>query len=143
MKNIICAILIPAFLAQAVGCYSSNEIKLTELDQYKNEKLYLTTKDSSEYILFNGSGNLKTSTWEIMNDSLILSSDKLLPYLQNAQLRVNERTIVPFSSIDYVRSQEFNGLTTGFLVLGILGAAFIYFAANYTIKMRGGNGVLR
>ncbi len=80
MKKIICAILIPAFLAQAAGCFSMREIKTQELNDFKDQKLYLRTNDSSEYILVKGSNELNISNWEISNDSLILMINKLQRY---------------------------------------------------------------
>ncbi len=120
MKNLICSLLIPALMAQSIGCYSSREISLSEMEQYKKDKLYLTTSDLSEYILLNESKDPNVSNWSVVNDSLFLSTDRLMPYSQNAEILVKERTVIPSSSIKNLHADEFNLLATSGLIIGII-----------------------
>lgn len=130
MKNLLCSLLIPVLLAQAVGCYSLREIKLAELDKYNYDKLYLTTKDSSKYILLNGSYDPNISNWEAVNDSLILSTNKPPVYSKNKTTIEKEQAVIPFSSINNIKIYDFNLLTTSILIIGILGALVVYGLAN-------------
>ena len=120
MKNFICSLLIPAFLFQTVGCYNSTVIQPGELDGYKNKKLYLRTTDASEYILLNGSKEPNISNWEVSGDSLFLVTDRLRRYSQNEEIVEKERTIISYSSINSIRLDEFNILTSCLLTLGII-----------------------
>ncbi len=120
MKSLICSLLLPALMAQSIGCYSSTEISFSEMEQYKKDKLYLTTSDLSEYILLNESNDPNVSNWSVVNDSLILSTDRMMPYSQNAEILVKERTVIPSSSIKNLHTDEFNSLATSGLIIGIL-----------------------
>jgi len=121
MKNIICYILIPAFLAQTVGCFSMRDIRAQELNDFKDQKLYLKTNDSSEYIMVKGSDDLNISNWEVSNDSLILRTDKLYRYSRNENIIVKELSVVPFSSISQISFREFSlGTTTLTIVSSLL-----------------------
>ena len=120
MKNLICSFLIPALMAQFLGCYSSREISLSEMEPYKKDKLYLTTNDLSEYILLNESKDPNISNWSVVNDSLFLSTDRLMPYSQNAKILVKEQKVIPSSAIKNLHAEEINSLATIGLIVGIL-----------------------
>ena len=99
------------------------------MEQYKKDKLYLTTSDLSEYILLNESKDPNVSNWSVVNDSLILSTDRMMPYSQNAEILVKERTVIPSSSIKNLHTDEFNSLATGGLMIGIL-VVSVYWAIS-------------
>ncbi len=120
MKNFICSLLIPVFLFQAVGCYNSTVIQPGELNKFTDKKLYLRTTDASEYILLNGSEEPNISNWEISDDSLFLVTDRLKRYSQNEVIVEEERTTIPYSSINSIRRDEFNYVTSCLLTLGIM-----------------------
>jgi hypothetical protein len=132
MKRYIAAVLIPCFLAQLFGCYSMQEITLTELSSEEDELLIITT-DSTKYFMkknctaeeiIQNAGSYFVNEWNIKSDSI--TAINLITYNQNAgstnPFIKKDTATINYSAIDKVMAER---METGRTILFSLGLAVL------------------
>ena len=133
MKRYIAAVLIPCFLLQLFGCYSMQEITLTELSSEEEELLIITT-DSTKYFMkkdctaeeiIQNAGSYFVSEWNIKSDSI--TAINLISYNQNAgstnPFIKKDTATLNYSAIDKVMAER---METGRTILLSLGLAVLF-----------------
>jgi len=130
MKKYITAVLIPCFLLQLFGCYSMQEITLTELST-KEDELFIITTDSTKYFMkkdctaeeiIQNAGSYFVNEWKI--DSGSITAVDLIIYNQNAgstnPFIKKDTASINYSAIDKVMAER---METGRTILFSLGLA--------------------
>jgi hypothetical protein len=129
MKKYIAAVLIPCFLLQLFGCYSMQEITLTELSSEEDELLIITTdstryfmkKDCSVEEIIQNAGSYFVSEWNIKSDSI--TAINIISYNQNAgstnPFIKKDTAIINYSSIDKVMAERMEAGKTILFSLGL------------------------
>jgi hypothetical protein len=140
MKRYISAILIPCFLLQLFGCYSTREIALDELQNYDN--VMLVTKDSTiyhlseevnEHSMINKPNEYFSDYWIVNRDSskIDLIIQKSFSKRVNDLVETNtitEKGSIPFNEISQLSIEEFDTFQTcltGSIFLGVLVAIIL------------------
>jgi hypothetical protein len=133
MKKITTAVLIPCFLLQLFGCYSMQEITLTELSS-KDDELIIITTDSTKYFMkkdctaeeiIQNAGSYFVNEWNIKSDSI--TAINLISYNQNAGSNnpfiKKDTAIINYSAIDKVMAER---METGKTILFSLGLTVLF-----------------
>lgn len=144
MKRYIAAVLIPSFLLHLFGCYSMQQITLTELTSDENELIIITT-DSTKYFMkkdctseeiIQNAGSYFVSEWNIKSDSI--AAINLISYNQNAGLAnpfiKKDSATIYYSTIDKVFADK---MDTGKTILLSLGAILILMLLAMTSESEG------
>ena len=144
MKRYIAAVLIPCFLLQLFGCYSMQQITLTELTSDENELIIITT-DSTKYFMkkdctseeiIQNAGSYFVSEWNIKSDSI--TAINLITYNQNAgstnPFIKKDTANINYSAIEKVMAERKD---TGKTILLSLGAILILVLLAMTSESEG------
>ena len=133
-KEIIASVLIPAFLMQLVGCYSSKEITIADLKNLKENNSIRVVTFNSAYNLQNPPETKDRYKWSLdENNIYILSSWQM--YVGNNQIkRVADTTIIPLSSIKNIYTKNFDSVNTILCVIGIAAIIGLVFIIASTVS---------
>ena len=140
MNRYIAAVLIPCFLLELFGCYSMQEITLTELSPEEDELLIITT-DSTKYFMkkdctaeeiIQNAGTYYVNEWNIGSDSI--TAIHLIVYNQNTgstnPFIKKDTAIINYTAIDKVMAERMDTGKTILLSLGlavlIIGLAILW-----------------
>ena len=110
LREIITPILIPAFLMQAAGCYTSSIVAKENLNSLEKEKIIAVTNDGKEY-------EGKPNHWYIKNDTLVLGN-------YNFSERKVIQQKIPFTLIKEVYADKYSSERTILLLCPLIAAAF-------------------
>ena len=121
--KIISSLLITVFLTQIVGCYSSNNITVNELREFKGKNdVIIETINGENYTLKRDTTAQYYSNWEFVGDSIEWTESRVIFLKDNPNLgKYNKtKTTIAENEILKIEIEEINALNTILLSVGII-----------------------
>lgn len=134
MKKLIAYLIIYGLVLQLFnGCQSTRNITKDELKNYtKDNDVIITTNDNKEYTLKRDSAYQYYSNWVYVDDKIELTESKLIQQKdKNSKQLVTTKTEINENDIANIELEEFDGLKTTLLVVGILAISYVIFLLTY------------
>lgn len=134
MKKLIAYLIIYGLVLQLFnGCQSTRNITKDELKNYtKDNDVIITTNDNKEYTLKRDSAYQYYSNWVYVDDKIELTESKLIQQKdKNSKQLVTTKTEINENDIANIGLEEFDGLKTTLLVVGILAISYVIFLLTY------------
>jgi hypothetical protein len=128
MKKLISYLIIHGLVLQFFnGCHSAKYITKDELRNYaKDNDVIIKTNDNKEYTLTRDSAYQYYSNWVYVDDKIELTESKLIQQKdKNSKQLVTTKTEINENEIANIGLEEFDGLKTLLLSVGILAVIVI------------------
>jgi hypothetical protein len=126
-KKLISSILVIALL-NILGCYSSNDITVNELREFKgNNNVIIETNNGGEFTLKRDTTSHYYSNWEFVGDSIEWTESRVIYLKDNTNLGKfkTTKTTIAENEILKIGIEELNVLNTALLTVGILVVAVL------------------
>jgi general stress protein CsbA len=145
MKRYISAILIPCFLLQLFGCYSTREITLDELKNFENAQIitkdstiYNLSEEINEHNMLNNPNEYFSDYWIINKDSSRIDLIAQRSYSKNVndlsvRNMITKKISIPFKAIEQLSVEKYDAGKTWLgigITIGVLGIIVAISLAN-------------
>ena len=128
MKRYISAVLIPCFLLQLFGCYSYRDITLNELQKYNGPNNVRIKTNQDEIVINRKLTDENFMIWATGDSSIIINTIPLLRK-NNDVTPTNRNYEIKYKQIKSIEIDEYNGLATVGLTVGIIVVGIFAIAA--------------
>lgn len=136
-KKIVSAFLINAILIQIAGCYSSNNITVNELREFKGKNdVIIETIIGESYTLKRDSTDQYYSNWKFVDNSIEWTESKVVFQKENPKSGkyTTINTTIAEKGIFKIGVEEFDGLKTTLLSVGILAVIVVIGALTFRLS---------
>jgi len=141
--KIVSSLLITAILTQIVGCYSSHNITVNELREFKGKNdVIIETINGEEYTLKRDTTSQYYSNWEFVGDSIEWTESRVIFLKDNPNLgKFKEtKTTIAENEILTIGIEELDALNTTLLYVGIIvGLVLLIFALTFDLDINLGS----
>jgi len=133
--KIISSLLITVFLTQIVGCYSSNNITVDELREFKGKNdVIIETINGENYTLKRDTTAQYYSNWVFIGDSIEWTESRVIFLKDNPNLGKFKRTKTTIAEKEIFRVdvEEFDFLKTVLLSAGVFVAIVVIYGLTWS-----------